>query len=183
LECHDLESLTSLTQETGFRNGRRTHALHHGGATPNKYGMIKSKDGQTCFACHLPHTAHQEKLLRTEYQCTDTFCYTMRFMQNSVGGACVVGCHKPKAYSRTEGSEPRPEPRPGRSRSSVALPAAPGAAGRPVTVRRPARVPADWRTLSEGGHDAMPRWSTTAACSTSAPRSRAFPLIEVMSPT
>jgi hypothetical protein len=82
------------------------HALHlNGGAVPNKYGIIKKKDGQTCFACHLPHTAMQEKLLRTEYQCTGTFCYTMRFVQNPNGGTCIVGCHKPRTYSRV-GQDP-----------------------------------------------------------------------------
>lgn len=104
LGCHDLETFTKpTTEDTGFRIGTlNLHALHiNGGAVPNKYGIVKKKDGQTCFACHLPHTAHQEKLLRTEYQCTGTFCYTMRFVQNSDGGACVVGCHKPKVYSRT----------------------------------------------------------------------------------
>ena len=108
LGCHDLETFTKAQSEvTGFRNGSlNLHALHlNGGATPNKYGIIKKKDGQTCFACHLPHTAEQEKLLRTEYQCTGTFCYTMRFVQNDKGGTCVVGCHKPKVYSR-EGGDP-----------------------------------------------------------------------------
>ena len=73
LGCHDLETFTKAqTEDTGFRMGTTNlHALHlNGGAVPNKYGIVKKKDGQTCFACHLPHTAHQEKLLRTEYQCT-----------------------------------------------------------------------------------------------------------------
>jgi predicted CXXCH cytochrome family protein len=103
LDCHDLEAFTqSQSEATGFRMGTTNlHALHiNGGGVPNKYGIVKKKDGQTCFACHLPHTAHQEKLLRTEYQCTGTFCYTMRFVQNTSGGTCVVGCHKPKMYSR-----------------------------------------------------------------------------------
>ena len=103
LGCHDLESFTKTqSEDTGFRMGTTNlHALHlNGGAVPNKYGIVKKKDGQTCFACHLPHTAHQDKLLRTEYQCTGTFCYTMRFVPNSNGGTCVVGCHKPKVYSR-----------------------------------------------------------------------------------
>ena len=103
LDCHDLSSLTTpQTEDTGFRQGTTNlHALHlNGGAMANKYGIVKKKEGQTCFACHLPHTAHQERLLRTEYQCTGTFCYTMRFMPNDKGGTCVVGCHKPRAYSR-----------------------------------------------------------------------------------
>jgi predicted CXXCH cytochrome family protein len=108
LECHDLESfIKSQSEETGFRMGTQNlHALHlMGGATPNKYGIVKKKDGQTCFACHLPHTADQAMLLRTEYQCTGTFCYTMRYLPNAKGGTCVVGCHKPKSYSR-DGQEP-----------------------------------------------------------------------------
>jgi predicted CXXCH cytochrome family protein len=108
LGCHELESFTKpQTEDTGFRMGTTNlHALHlNGGATPNKYGIIKRKDGQTCFACHLPHTADQDKLLRTEYQCTGVFCYTMRYMPNAKGGTCVVGCHKPRVYSR-DGQDP-----------------------------------------------------------------------------
>ena len=71
----------------------------------SKYGIVKKKDGQTCFACHLPHTSDQGKLLRTEYQCTGTFCYTMRFVQTEQGGTCIVGCHKPHTYSR-DGQNP-----------------------------------------------------------------------------
>jgi predicted CXXCH cytochrome family protein len=108
LDCHDLESFTKAqSEDTGFRMGATNlHALHlTGGATPNKYGIVKKKEGQTCFACHLPHTADQERLLRTEYQCTGTFCYTMRFVPNEKGGTCIVGCHKPRAYSR-DGQDP-----------------------------------------------------------------------------
>ena len=103
LGCHDLETFTTpQTKDTGFRMGTRNlHALHlAGGATPNKYGIIKKKDGPTCFACHLPHTAMQEKLLRSEYQCSGTFCFTMHYTQDTNGGTCVVGCHKPRMYSR-----------------------------------------------------------------------------------
>ena len=108
LACHDLEALTRpVSEDTGFRMGTTNlHALHlNGGATPNKYGIIKKKDGQTCFGCHLPHTADQEKLLRTEFQCTGTFCYTMRDQPSAKGGTCIVGCHKPKTYSR-DGQDP-----------------------------------------------------------------------------
>lgn len=103
--CHDQETFTKpRSEETGFRKGNiNLHALHlTGGATANKYGITKKKDGQTCFACHLPHTADQDKLIRTEYQCTGTFCYTMRFTSNVSGGTCIVGCHKPRIYSREE---------------------------------------------------------------------------------
>jgi predicted CXXCH cytochrome family protein len=108
LDCHDVETFTKAqTEETGFRMGTANlHALHlNGGAVANKYGIVKKKDGQTCFACHLPHTADQAMLVRTEYQCTGTFCYTMRYIQNAKGGTCVVGCHKPRAYSR-DGQDP-----------------------------------------------------------------------------
>jgi len=103
LGCHDLEAFTkSQSEDTGFRMGTlNLHALHlSGGAVTNKYGILKKKDGQTCIACHLPHTSVQEKLLRTEYECIGVACYTMRFVPNEGGGTCVVGCHKPKKYSR-----------------------------------------------------------------------------------
>ena len=84
--------------DTDFRKGEENlHSLHlKGGAKPNKYGFIKKKDGQTCVACHLPHSSLQDRLIRTEFECKGIFCYTMRFMPNSSGGTCVVGCHKPK---------------------------------------------------------------------------------------
>lgn len=107
-KCHDEATYTSTQNEdTGFRTGQNNlHALHlNGGAVPNKYGMLKKKDGQTCFACHLPHSADQEMLLRTEYQCTGTFCYTMRYVKNEKGGTCIVGCHKPRTYAR-DGLDP-----------------------------------------------------------------------------
>lgn len=107
-DCHDIGGLTKLqSEDTGFRMGAQNlHATHLlGGGTPNKYGIVKKKEGQTCFACHLPHTADQARLLRTEYQCTGTFCYTMRFVPSEKGGTCVVGCHKPRVYSR-DGQDP-----------------------------------------------------------------------------
>jgi predicted CXXCH cytochrome family protein len=110
-------------EDTGFRMGTTNlHALHLMGGAPSatsKYGIVKKKDGQTCYACHLPHTSDQGKLLRTEYQCTGTFCYTMRFVKTEQGGTCVVGCHKPQTYSR-DGQNP--------SATAEATPA-----GKPVT--------------------------------------------------
>jgi predicted CXXCH cytochrome family protein len=106
--CHDENTYTAAqSQDTGFRMGQENlHSLHlNGGAKPNKYGMIKKKDGQTCFACHLPHSADQQMLLRTEYQCVGTACFTMRYVKNDKGGTCVVGCHKPRTYSR-DGQDP-----------------------------------------------------------------------------
>jgi predicted CXXCH cytochrome family protein len=107
-ECHDAGSLTSKGgEDTDFRNGAENlHALHlNGGAKPNKYGFIKKKAGQTCVACHLPHSSRQDKLIRTEFECKGIFCYTMRYVPNSVGGTCIVGCHKPKTYSRDAAKE------------------------------------------------------------------------------
>ena len=103
LNCHDLDALlATTTEDTDFRHGSRNlHSLHlTGGATPNKYGFIKKKDGQTCVACHLPHSALQERLIRTEFECKGIYCYTMRFRPNESGGTCIVGCHKPQTYSR-----------------------------------------------------------------------------------
>lgn len=124
LDCHDIEAFTKAQgEDTGFRMGTTNlHALHLMGGAPSttsKYGIVKKKDGQTCFACHLPHTSDQGKLLRTEYQCTGTFCYTMRFVQTEQGGTCIVGCHKPHTYSR-DGQNP--------STTAEATPA-----GKPVT--------------------------------------------------
>lgn len=102
-KCHDEQNYTSSqTEDTGFRTGQNNlHALHlNGGAAVNKYGLTKKKDGQTCFACHLPHSAEQEMLVRTEYSCTGTACFTMRFVKSEMGGTCIVGCHKPRTYSR-----------------------------------------------------------------------------------
>jgi len=101
--CHDVEALTTKeTEDTEFRHGNENlHALHlNGGAKPNRYGFVKKKDGQTCVGCHLPHSSLQQRLLRTEFECKGIFCYTMRFRPNDSGGTCIVGCHKPRTYSR-----------------------------------------------------------------------------------
>jgi len=106
--CHDAEALTTKgSEDTEFRNGQENlHALHlTGGAKPNKYGFIKKKDGQTCVACHLPHSSLQHSLVRTEFECKGIFCYTMRFRPNESGGTCIVGCHKPRTYSRNATKE------------------------------------------------------------------------------
>jgi predicted CXXCH cytochrome family protein len=101
--CHDAEVMAAArTEDTEFRHGTTNlHALHlTGGAKPNKYGFIKKKDGQTCVACHLPHSSLQQRLLRTSFECKGIFCYTMKFRPNETGGTCIVGCHKPRTYSR-----------------------------------------------------------------------------------
>ena len=107
------------------------HALHlNGGAAPNKYGIIKKKDGQTCFACHLPHTAHQEKLLRTEYQCTGHFLLHDALCPEHQRG----NLHRrlPQAEERTRGTGQDPNATAGRLSG--------GEAGRPLEARaaRPA---------------------------------------------
>ncbi len=106
--CHDSEAFSNpQSHDTNFRHGdTNLHNLHlMGGAKPNKYGFTKPKDGQTCIACHLPHSALQERLVRTEFECKGIFCYTMRFKPSDSGGTCVVGCHKPRVYSRTATQE------------------------------------------------------------------------------
>jgi hypothetical protein len=106
--CHDLEVFTAeKSEETNFRNGDTNLHAHHlkGGAKPNKYGITRKKAGQTCVACHLPHTAMQDHLVRTEFECKGIYCYTMRFRSNEFGGTCVVGCHKPASYSRSATGE------------------------------------------------------------------------------
>jgi predicted CXXCH cytochrome family protein len=106
--CHEPEVLIAKeTDETEFRHGQENlHALHlTGGAKPNKYGFTKLKDGQTCVACHLPHTSLQERLVRGSFECKGIACYTMRFRPNETGGTCIVGCHKPRTYSREASSE------------------------------------------------------------------------------
>jgi predicted CXXCH cytochrome family protein len=101
--CHDAEVMAAAqSEDTNFRHGTTNlHNLHlNGGAKPNKYGFVKKKDGQTCVACHLPHSSLQQSLLRTAFECKGIFCYTMKFRPNETGGTCIVGCHKPRTYSR-----------------------------------------------------------------------------------
>jgi predicted CXXCH cytochrome family protein len=106
--CHEVDVLTApRSDETEFRHGQENlHALHlTGGAKPNKYGFTRAKDGQTCVACHLPHTSLQERLVRGSFECKGIACYTMRFRPNETGGTCIVGCHKPRTYSREASEE------------------------------------------------------------------------------
>ncbi len=106
-QCHDEENFTApQNEDTGFRRGMQNlHYLHlTGNPAPNKYGIVKKKHGQTCFGCHLPHTAVQEKLIRTEFNCEGVLCYSMRYRPTDQGGVCRVGCHKIQSYSRSGGA-------------------------------------------------------------------------------
>jgi len=100
--CHEQEAFENPGGDglTEFRQrDSNLHYLHvYGQVEVNKYGMRKEKDGMTCFSCHLTHGTDQPKLVRPVLECSGTFCYTINFRKFEGGGACVVGCHKPKVY-------------------------------------------------------------------------------------
>jgi hypothetical protein len=101
------------------------HALHlNGGAMPNKYGIVKKKDGDL-LRLSPPHTAEQEKLLRTEYQCTGIFCYTMRLSRTPrVGPAssAVTSRRRIRATASCQTDMAEPPREAGRPLGTSALP-------------------------------------------------------------
>lgn len=83
---------------TGFRNGdRNLHYLH----------INKAEKGRSCKACHDPHSAGQEMLIKERVPGFGKWDIPMFFTRTPTGGTCVVGCHKPKTYDRISAVEYR----------------------------------------------------------------------------
>jgi predicted CXXCH cytochrome family protein len=74
---------------TNFRNASTNlHYLH-----------VNRKKGRSCKACHEVHAGDQIKHIRAEVP-FGMWSYPIQFTSNKNGGSCVVGCHKPRSYSR-----------------------------------------------------------------------------------
>ncbi|KAF0218769.1 MAG: cytochrome C family [Geobacteraceae bacterium] len=98
--CHNKEiPLDQRTDTiTGFRNGdRNLHYLH----------INKADKGRSCKACHDPHTAGQERLVKESVPGFGKWDIPMFFTKTATGGTCVVGCHKPKSYDRKNAADYR----------------------------------------------------------------------------
>jgi len=94
-ECHNKDiALDELTTTlTDFRNGdQNLHYLH----------VHKTRKGRSCKACHEVHASNQARHIRTEVPYGKMWSYPIKYTESENGGTCVVGCHKPKDYSRTE---------------------------------------------------------------------------------
>ncbi|SNB46644.1 cytochrome c3 family protein [Geobacter sp. DSM 9736] len=91
--CHSRELVENPTTDvTDFRNGTTNlHYLH----------VNKADHGRSCKACHDAHAATQHKLIKESVPGFGSWSIPMFFSPTPVGGTCVVGCHKPKAYDRT----------------------------------------------------------------------------------
>lgn len=94
-ECHDTGiALTENSKEiTEFRNGDlNMHFLH----------VNKDPKGRSCKACHTTESeSHQEKMMRDEVPFGKSWKLPVAYTKTATGGRCVVGCHKPKDYDRT----------------------------------------------------------------------------------
>jgi predicted CXXCH cytochrome family protein len=79
--------------ETNFRNGMfNLHFLH----------VNKADKGRSCKVCHDPHAASQPHLISSKIPGFGRWRIPIRYTKTDVGGTCVVGCHKPKSYSRID---------------------------------------------------------------------------------
>jgi predicted CXXCH cytochrome family protein len=91
-QCHnaDIARDQQTTTLTDFRDGSRNlHYLH-----------INKRKGRSCKACHDIHASDQSKHIRRSVPFGDFYEYPITFAKTEDGGSCMVGCHKPKKYSR-----------------------------------------------------------------------------------
>jgi predicted CXXCH cytochrome family protein len=90
-ECHNKEIVRdkTTTKLTNFRNGSKNLHYHH----------VVRKKGRTCRSCHEVHAGDQGKHMRAEIP-FGQWSYPIEFTLKENGGACVVGCHKPRSYHR-----------------------------------------------------------------------------------
>lgn len=99
-ECHesDVTKVEFTTTLTGFRDGKRNlHYVHV--VSP---GHRKDK-GRSCKACHEVHTGPQAKHVRAEVPFGNGgWKLPIKFTKRKDGGTCVVGCHAPKTYRRSQ---------------------------------------------------------------------------------
>jgi predicted CXXCH cytochrome family protein len=92
-DCHNKDiALDKMTTKlTNFRNGDvNMHYLH-----------VNKEKGRSCKACHQVHAGNQDKHVRKEVPFGGSWKLPVNFTKTPNGGSCVVGCHKPKAYDRT----------------------------------------------------------------------------------
>lgn len=91
--CHSniMADNENTDTETNFRNGMSNlHYLH----------VNKIPKGRSCKVCHDPHAASQPRLISSKIPGFGRWRIPIRYTKTSVGGTCVVGCHKPKSYDR-----------------------------------------------------------------------------------
>jgi hypothetical protein len=62
---------------------------------------VNKEKGRSCKACHEVHAGNQDKHVRKEVPFGGSWKLPVNFTKTPNGGSCVVGCHKPKAYDRT----------------------------------------------------------------------------------
>ena len=92
LNCHDKNKFEyeRTSEETDFRNGdRNLHFIH-----------VNREKGRVCKDCHGVHGANQESLVLDEVPGFGKWRIPIEKTITETGGACLVGCHKPKYYDR-----------------------------------------------------------------------------------
>ncbi len=102
-QCHEAELVTGPARSTGFRSGSKNlHNLHvMGELKPNKYGIVRRGKARSCSICHQPHGSEQGFNLVKEYRHNGILFFALDYTPTENGGRCVVGCHKPRSYSRS----------------------------------------------------------------------------------
>ncbi|MBI4651079.1 cytochrome c3 family protein, partial [Candidatus Desantisbacteria bacterium] len=95
-DCHNKGGTTvqSTSTLTSFRNGDlNLHEKH--------FNFILQGKPITCESCHQLHASEQKFLLQKGIKHNPRWGYTIAYTKTEDGGRCVVGCHKPREYGRT----------------------------------------------------------------------------------
>ncbi len=92
--CHDAALITkeTVSEETGFRNGKRNMHFFH-------IRQAKKWGGRSCRVCHELHASKGPKLIRTKTVYRE-FEIPMKYEPNTNGGGCTAACHTLKKYDR-----------------------------------------------------------------------------------
>jgi predicted CXXCH cytochrome family protein len=101
--CHDakLAAAPTAAKETQFRDGSRNlHYLH----------VNKTERGRACRACHDPHAAPQDHLLRRSVPYgPNGWPLTIQYTKTPTGGSCTKTCHRERSYNNTGAVPPKKE--------------------------------------------------------------------------
>ena len=92
-ECHKraIAEEKFTTTLTNFRDGDTN--LH--------FSHVNREKGRNCISCHDAHASNQPKHVRYEVPFGVWF-YPVELTLTATGGSCVVGCHAPKKYDRSQ---------------------------------------------------------------------------------
>ena len=98
-QCHprDLVNSADPLGVTKFRDGTRN--LHRAHISPPPEPGV-GRRGTSCKGCHDPHASIQASLVPESVPFGKAWTLPIHYTQTANGGACRVGCHLPRSYTR-----------------------------------------------------------------------------------